>query len=270
LVIEEALHLSEIGSALVRSNGQVFTIAQLYLLLDANKISTFKYLVYSHMVRAGYIVRRPSEAPNICQTDTNYSVSVDAFHFPASLLSQFPSISQNCQSIIIPKIKNMSSDDRLLNDDSELTVDSLNTLTTSWLKNRNSLLFRLRVDREPWIHYRPRNWPNFSSLKSSQNWRIYEMRRLNLLKSHKQRKRNHWKTPSPLLHDYDVLNSPNTTPIYRLLIIDERFPCVGPSVLEISTIAQSSTVPLLVATGNQTCFKISKFEVINDESLKIA
>jgi hypothetical protein len=40
-----------------------------------------------------------------------------------------------------------------------------------------------RWDRGPWDHCRPRHWPAFHQLRSSENWKVYELRREGLLRN---------------------------------------------------------------------------------------
>ena len=172
--MEEALYLAECGTAMIKCDSYVFPLAHLYTLLNSDGVSLFKYVIFSHLVRAGYIMRRPSLSPRPTTSadeetsSSDISVTVSAFRFPSSLLDQFPTISQDCRRVIVPKIiENLPPDYGLLNDD-QLTVESLNSKTSS--DGYSSILKNLRRDREHWIQYRPINWPSFNSLKSCPNW----------------------------------------------------------------------------------------------------
>jgi tRNA splicing endonuclease len=74
LTIEEALYLSELGAALVLDQGgNPLAIQQVYSILGQQQISAlrfgftkiiknvsfWRYAIFAHLIRAGYIVRRP-------------------------------------------------------------------------------------------------------------------------------------------------------------------------------------------------------------------
>ncbi|VDD87017.1 unnamed protein product [Enterobius vermicularis] len=97
---EEGVWLLEAGQAAILFNGYPFSVQQGYQLLASSQISFPKYLVYSYLKRAGYIVlpsNRNVETSDVSiQSSSNKNTTVKSHQvqkFPQDLLDQFPSIS---------------------------------------------------------------------------------------------------------------------------------------------------------------------------------
>lgn len=261
LQIEEALYLSERGSAKIICNGFTQSIAQIYSLLLAQQISLMKYSVFSLMVNAGYILKKPHSTKQ--EVNPSLSTLSNTFHFPVEILDQFPSISPNTETIVSTGIQHELPLDYKLIGDPELSIGWLNTRIAYSLKDQiQHLLKNLRRECLVQESCRPRYWPvQFTEIQSADNWQMYEYRRLSLLKKKRINTTVSVSNCSQLpFYDYDIQIQQKSDPIYHLLVIDERF-SKGQHNLTgfIQTLFESSQLPLLVATGDASCFKILRY-----------
>ncbi|KAI3421287.1 IG-like protein [Globodera pallida] len=260
LRIDEALYLAELGAAVVLDPYRnPLAVAQLYTLMCSMGVSLFKYAVYAQLVRAGYVVRKPSEfissssggsTSSECYSSADYAVKVSAFHFPPQLLDQFPSITASASddrlaiSLHIPPIQTHDNDapapaTTLLNENnnkddengcvddnhcsSAVTIENLNGQMNAHIRKIEHSLLRdvRRQHSEPWNNCRPRWWPSMRSLHALDSWRLYALRRDALLQQRGGR-RPQTERRRESCFDYELFTDEksSTTPIYSVIIVE--------------------------------------------------
>ncbi|KAF7640372.1 hypothetical protein Mgra_00000194 [Meloidogyne graminicola] len=290
LTIEETLYLTEIGAAIVvDQKGNKLTISQLYALLGNLHISLLKYTVFVKLVKAGYIVRKSLQNKNEkgIQQSLGYSVKLRNFQFPKELMDQFPCVyslktpGPFSLRLHLPQININSEFTSLFKSDSESENIQLEELNNQMAKKVKNFEFKLlsnirRFDREPWECLRPKYWPSFHTLRSCENWVSYQIRREALLQNLRNRRgnkreRREEERESPF-YDYEVFNKNiNEIPLYRILVIDNRFSSDYPTFSEIEYLIEMSkqinknnnykltTIsPLLIVYGTPTCLQFIK------------
>ncbi|KAL3084592.1 hypothetical protein niasHT_035591 [Heterodera trifolii] len=309
LRIEEALYLAELGAAVVlNQNRAPLTIPHLFSLMCSMNVSLFKYAVYAQLVRAGYVVRRPSDTAvtDDASSSTSYAVKACAFHFPQRLLDQVFLLNGNVQkiSLHLPPIQRVHEDNHgtvamkatLLNkngidgggvdDDDEklcITLDNLNVTMHEHIRKNEQFLLRdvRRQHSEPWNICRPRWWPSLRSLHDLDSWRVYALRREALLLQKRRHQNNRQPTTAQSFNDscfaYELFpdERASTKPIYSVIII-EPFSIAGASAQpnfallhKLATDCRSHGTQLLLATGTPSCVRINQFIVESDESLRV-
>ncbi|KAL3088857.1 hypothetical protein niasHS_009149 [Heterodera schachtii] len=283
LRIEEALYLAELGAAVVlNQNRAPLTIPHLFSLMCSMNVSLFKYAVYAQLVRAGYVVRRPSDTAvtDDASSSASYAVKACAFHFPQHLLDQFPSIIPSSDerlavSLHLPPIQRVHEDNHgtvamkatLLNkngidgggvdDDDEklcITLDNLNVTMHEHIRKNEQFLLRdvRRQHSEPWNICRPRWWPSLRSLHDLDSWRVYALRREALLQ--KRRHQNN-RQPTTAQRPFSIAGA-STQPNFAILH-------------KLATDCRSRGTQLLLATGTPSCVRINQFIAESDESLRV-
>lgn len=294
LSIEEALYLTELGAAVVvDQRGNALAIQQLYTLLGQMRVSALRYSAFTQLVRAGYTVRRPDLCRAVREEDEarssrDYPIKVRAFQFPKHLLDQFPSIQAVNNAglfgfrLILPPIcqpPDISAALLFANDESrpQLDIAFLNGPMAEHVRQLEHIHLAdvRRWDRGPWDQCRPRHWPAFHQLRSSENWKVYELRREGLLRNRSRQQAQKRQREPPCEYDYELFADNGAQPIYRVLVVDDRFPPGHPNFAELQKIAipieedSSSMAPLIVATGTPTCVKMSQVRLENEESLSV-
>ncbi|CAK5030403.1 unnamed protein product [Meloidogyne enterolobii] len=297
LNIEETLYLSEIGGAIVvDQKGKQLTIPQLYKILGNLRVSLLKYTVFTQLIRAGYIVKTPKKnQENNNQSSFGYSVKMRTFQFPKELMDQFPHVySTKLPSgpfsfrLHLPQINTQSGITHLFVSDIEsehIKILDLNTKMAEKIKKSEFQLISniRRFDREPWECLRPRYWPNFNCLSSCENWKTYQIRREAIISNRRGNKRGRReedeegnnREPG---YDYELFNKSATNrPIYRVLVIDDRFPSGHPNFAELQYLTESPNYsnngeqkinnfnnyllpPLLVASGSPNCLRFIQIQ----------
>ncbi|KAL7072935.1 hypothetical protein ACQ4LE_008208 [Meloidogyne hapla] len=297
LTIEEALYLSEIGAAIVvDQKGKQLTIPQLYKILGNLNVSLLKYTVYTQLIRAGYIVKIPKKNGEN-QSSLGYSVKMKTFEFPKELMDQFPSVySTNTRPfsyrLHLPQINTQSGITNLFKSDGErehIQIVDLNTKMAEKVKNVEFQLISniRRFDKEPWECLRPRYWPNFNSLRFCENWKTYQIKREAIIQNSRNRRGNKRGREDERKrengYDYELFSKGATNrPIYRVLIIDDRFPSGHPNFAELQYLIELPNLnngeqqinnlnnqlpPLLVASGSPTCLRFIQIQKGDPQNL---
>uniref|UniRef100_A0A915MMG8 Uncharacterized protein n=1 Tax=Meloidogyne javanica TaxID=6303 RepID=A0A915MMG8_MELJA len=275
LNIEETLYLSEIGAAIVvDQKGKQLTIPQLYKILGNLRVSLLKSF-FTQLIRAGYTVKTPKKnQENNNQSSFGYSVKMRTFQFPKELMDQFPHVySTKLPSgpfsfrLHLPQIN---------------TQYGITHLFVSDIEKFQLISNIRRFDREPWECLRPRYWPNFNCLSSCENWKTYQIRREAIISNRRGNKRGRMREDEGNNrepgYDYELFSKGATNrAIYRVLVIDDRFPSGHPNFAELQYLTESPNYstneeqkindfvnyllpPLLVASGSPNCLRFIQIQ----------
>lgn len=244
--VEEVVWMVETGLAVVLHHGIQLSVQECYRLLETFLITPEKFLVYSYLKRAGYIVV-PYKAFEISVNGGNGErwKAAPKFLFPVNLLNQFPT-----DKSMKPTVTNFRHNPKLVevfgisDDFPALNIDSFR-----WSKHSE-------VQKNSKEILRPRYWPSFDQFSDHvPTWLDYRKERAKILKL------NSVKDISDSIYlpiDYNIYAGGRTfcrnlslKPIYRLLVVDIHVPF--PSVSDLHWL--SSKIPdgrLIIAAVQQT------------------
>uniref|UniRef100_A0A0N5AEX7 tRNA_int_end_N2 domain-containing protein n=1 Tax=Syphacia muris TaxID=451379 RepID=A0A0N5AEX7_9BILA len=243
---EEAVWLMEAGQAAITFRGNTFSIQHgdaTFHLLASSEVSFTKYLVYSYLKRAGYIVLRSNRASQGCTNMKKLSNSneqqstahCEPKQFPQELLDQFPSISTNK-----PTAMSLYKQEKFANCfcvSSDFPVRRICDY---------SLTFRFKE------RLRPYHWPRLDKISASAiGWSDY---REAVEKAFSRKRCNDDATSCLLQPDYDIYANNGTyshtyppSPLFQLLVWENSFFGV-PSQSDIRNLSsQGCVAKLLIA-----------------------
>ncbi|MCP9265310.1 SAGA-associated factor 29 [Dirofilaria immitis] len=217
--VEEVVWMVETGLAVVLHRGMQLSVQECYRLLGTFLVTPEKFFVYSYLKRAGYVIV-PYKAFGISVNDENNKrwEHRSKSSFPVNLLDHFPTV----ESMKLT-VTNFRQNPKLIKvfgipeDFPTSNIESIN-----WDRHNDG-----RRNFKEFL--RPHYWPRFDQFSSRvPTWSDYRKERAKILK------RNLADDISDSIHlpiDYDIYVGDSTfcrnlspKPIYRLLIVDIRFP----------------------------------------------
>lgn len=214
--VEEVVWMVEAGQAAVLHRGIQMSIQQCYLLLGSFLITPAKFLVYSYLKRAGYVVL-PHKTLLDFEDDEG---SMEWKHlgkpfFPSYLLDQFPTLESMTltQPLFLhnPKFMEIFG---ICESASKLNFEAMKI-------SEQSKDFKEAI--------RPRYWPRFDRFSHHvSTWSEFRMQRAKILRKVSSK---HVPNSPQLPIDYDVYmgsgafhRNISPKPIYRLVVLDMSLP----------------------------------------------
>ncbi|CAG9537525.1 unnamed protein product [Cercopithifilaria johnstoni] len=217
--VEEVVWMVETGLAVVFHRGIQLSVQECYRLLGIFLITPEKFFVYSYLKRAGYIIV-PYKAFGISVDSGNDErwELVSKFLFPVNLLDQFPT--DKSMKLTVTNFRHNPKLMEVFGISEDFPTSNIESV--QWDKCSESQGNFKEI-------LRPRYWPRFDQFSNRvPTWSDYRKERAKILKL------NSVKDISGSIHlpiDYDIYVGDGTfcrnlspKPIYRLLVVDIRFP----------------------------------------------
>ncbi|KAL3990158.1 hypothetical protein ACH3XW_30620 [Acanthocheilonema viteae] len=217
--VEEVVWMVETGLAVVLHRGMQLSVQECYRLLGIFLITPEKFFVYSYLKRAGYVIV-PYRAFGISIDSDNDErwESAPKFLFPVHLLDQFPT--DKSMKLTVTNFHHNAKLVEVFGISEDFPTSNIESI--QWNKHSEAQRNMKEI-------LRPHYWPRFDQFSIHvPTWSDYRKERAKILKLGSV---NDISDSVHLPIDYDIYAGDGTfcrnrspKPIYRLLVVDVRFP----------------------------------------------
>jgi hypothetical protein len=258
LYAEEAVFLTEQGSAVILCNGCPLPLTHVYRILHLRKISPLKYSTFSRLTKAGYSLK-PAQSRQVANEELPAKTSLNAA-FPGEILDKFPGLTKDGRLLVHDMDTSEALGDPQLS--AKIEPADMEKLATSHRSQEGTA-------KEPWNSCRPKYWPSFAALRNVQDWNSYTTQRDKLLSESRKRPSSSF-SQRTANYDYDVFAGvQQQKQLYRITVVDDRFGFEIPSVEELALLASSDCYPLLLATANPSDIRIFQCQLTSESALSL-